>query len=65
MRRFEKVYNEGAAAVTEIWVDTRTGVNYMFHRSGYAAGLTPLLDSSGKPILTSPGVLQPAEEYGF
>lgn len=36
----------------EIWVDTETGVNYVFRLSGYAGGLTPLLDKDGKPIVT-------------
>ena len=38
--------------VTEIWVDTETGVNYVFHKDGYAGGLTPLLDKEGKPVVT-------------
>ena len=51
--RFEKVYSQGAMNVTEIWVDKETGVNYMFHASGYAGGLTPLLDRDGKPVVSS------------
>lgn len=50
--RFEKVYAQGALNVTEIWVDTETGVNYVFHASGYAGGLTPLLDKDGKPVVS-------------
>ena len=50
--RFEKVYSQGALNVIEIWVDTETGVNYMFQQSGYAGGLTPLLDREGKPIIS-------------
>ena len=38
---------------TEIWVDKKTGVNYIFHTSGNAAGFTPLLDSEGKPVVSS------------
>ncbi len=52
MKRFEKVYSQGAVNVTEIWVDTETGVNYLFHEDGYAGGLTPLLDKDGKPVVT-------------
>lgn len=37
---------------SEIWVDTRIGVNYFFHTSGYAGGLTPLLDRNGKPVVS-------------
>jgi len=33
-------------------VDRETGVNYLFHFSGYAGGLTPLLNKEGKPIVT-------------
>lgn len=50
--RFEKVYTQGAVTITEIWVDKETGVNYVFHASGYAGGLTPLLDEEGKPVVT-------------
>lgn len=50
--RFEKVYTQGAIAQTEIWVDKETGVNYVFHASGYAGGLTPLLDREGKPVIS-------------
>lgn len=49
--RFKKVYSQGVANVTEIWVDKETGVNYLFHASGYAGGMTPLLDSEGKPVV--------------
>lgn len=50
--RFVKTYSQGVANITEIWVDTETGVNYVFHSSGYAGGLTPLLDKDGKPVVT-------------
>ena len=51
--RFEKTYSQGTLTVTEIWVDKETGVNYVFHASGYAGGLTPLLDRDGKPVITA------------
>ena len=51
--RFVKVYKQGFGSQTEIWVDKQTGVNYLFHASGYAGGLTPLLDRDGKPVVTS------------
>ena len=54
-KRFEKVYSQGVTNVTEIWVDKETGVNYMFHASGYAGGLTPLLDKDGKPVVSARG----------
>lgn len=50
--RFEKIYSQGQLNVTEIWVDKETGVNYVFHISGYAGGLTPLLDREGKPVIS-------------
>lgn len=50
--RFIKVYSQGVANITEIWVDKVTGVNYVFHLSSYAGGLTPLLDKDGKPVVT-------------
>ena len=51
--RFEKVYSQGALNATEIWVDKETGVNYVFHCSGYAGGMTPLLGRDGKPVISS------------
>ena len=51
-KRFKKTYSQGAIDNIEIWVDTETGVNYMFKSSGYVGGLTPLLDVNGKPIIT-------------
>lgn len=51
--RFEKVYSQGAMNVMEIWVDKETGVNYVFHASGNAGGMTPLLDREGKPVISS------------
>jgi len=50
--RFEKIYTQGTVNVIEIWVDKETGVNYVYCRSGYAGGLTPLLDRDGKPIVS-------------
>ena len=50
--RFEKVYSQGAMNVMEIWVDKETGVNYVFHASGYAGGMTVLLDREGKPVIS-------------
>ena len=50
--RFEKTYSQGKLNVTEIWVDRETGVNYVFHCSGYAGGMTPLLDRDGRPVVT-------------
>ena len=51
--RFEKVHTQGFVEVTEIWVDRETGVNYIFHSSGSAGGMTPLLDRDGKPVIST------------
>ena len=51
-QRFEKIYSQGSMNVTEIWVDKETGVNYLYHASGYSGGLTPLLDREGKPVIS-------------
>lgn len=51
--RFVKIHREGGLNGSEIWVDTQTGVNYLFHYSGYAGGLTPLLDRDGKPLISA------------
>ena len=51
-KRFQRIYKQGAMDVIEIWVDTETGVNYIFHQSGYAGGLTPLLDREGKVVVS-------------
>ena len=51
--RFERIYSQGAMSVIEIWVDKETGVNYVFRQSGYAGGMTPLLDRDGKPVVST------------
>ena len=50
-KRFEKIYKQDMGS-TEIWVDKETGVNYLYHSSGYSGGLTVLVDENGKPIVT-------------
>ena len=50
--RFEKGYSQGTLSTIEIWVDKETGVNYLFRASGYAGGMTVLLDREGKPVVT-------------
>ena len=51
--RFFRVFTEGSEFGTkrEIFVDRETGVQYLFVKSGYGAGLTPLLDRDGKPMV--------------
>lgn len=52
--RFITVYTEGNSLSIErkILVDRETGVNYFWAARGYGAGLTPLLDAEGKPVIT-------------
>ena len=55
--RFVKIHSENMG--TEIiLVDKKTGVNYLFVSSGYAGGLTVLVDAQGKPIITPPSQLR-------
>jgi len=50
--RFIKVSSQGTMSVMEVWVDRTTGVNYLFHSSGYAGGMTTLLNRDGTPVIT-------------
>ena len=52
--RFEIIYSEGSSmtsVATIILADKETGIHYLFVKSGYSGGLTPLLDSNGKPVV--------------
>ena len=51
-KRFVKIYSDGMMNVSEIWVDTKTGVNYFYHQAGYSGGMTVLLDREGKPVIS-------------
>ena len=51
-KRFERIYGQGTLERMEIWVDKETGVNYIYASQGYSGGLTVLLDSEGKPVIT-------------
>ncbi|MCI9200037.1 MAG: xylan 1,4-beta-xylosidase [Lachnospiraceae bacterium] len=50
--RFETIYSQGTIDVTQILVDTETGVNYIFRKVGNAGGITLLLDKDGKPVIS-------------
>ena len=50
-KRFERIYKQGGLSANEIWVDTETGVQYLFHASGNAGGMCVLADAEGKPVL--------------
>ena len=57
-KRFVKTYKQGFwGREMEIWVDKKTGVNYLVTQAGYSGGLTVLVDAQGKPIVT------PIREY--
>lgn len=58
MERFKKIYSQGIVDVLEIWVDTETGINYMWHKAANAGGLTPLLDENGKVVVTKDSSLR-------
>lgn len=55
-KRFEVTVKEGSeladSGLMQVIVDKETGVNYLFVKSGYGAGLTPLLDADGKVVVT-------------
>ncbi|EIZ3607020.1 DUF6440 family protein [Listeria monocytogenes] len=59
--RFEKIYTQGKLNIMEICVDKETGVQYVYHLSGYAGGMSPLLDADGKPLLADLSKLNGAE----
>ena len=52
--RFVRLCSEGSGfgTIRQLWVDRKTGVTYVFFQSGYAGGLTPLLDAQGNPVLS-------------
>lgn len=54
-KRFEIIHEEGSSlsddGVKRILVDKVTGVCYLTWKSGYAGGITTLLDPEGKPII--------------
>ena len=52
--RFQIIYTQGVADITRILLDTETGVLYLEMASGYAGGITPLLDPHGKPMKWAP-----------
>jgi hypothetical protein len=54
--RFEVVYKDGSQlkddGVRQILVDRETGVHYLLWKSGYAGGITPLLDEEGNVVIS-------------
>ena len=58
--RFEVIFKDGSEIKEEgarqILVDKETGVHYLLWKSGYGAGITPLLDSTGNVIITKSSI---------
>ena len=53
-KRFVRTHTESSAfEENSIWVDRETGVNYLWHSTGHAGGMTPLLDRDGKSVITT------------
>jgi hypothetical protein len=50
--RFVRIHSENMGG-EQIIVDKVTGVNYLLVTSGYAGGLTVLLDRDGKPVISA------------
>ena len=51
-KRFEIISTQGMIESYRVIVDKETGVNYLYVTNGTSGGLTVLLDSNGKPIIT-------------
>ncbi len=52
-KRFAAIHKESRfSGETMILVDKETGVNYLWHASGYAGGMTVLLNADGRPVVT-------------
>lgn len=49
--KIEKKKSDKIMIDTKVIVDKETGVQYLFVESGYAGGLTVLVDRNGKPLL--------------
>ena len=46
------IYSEGMGlGQIKILMDRVTGVHYLFYSDGSAGGITPLLNSSGEPVV--------------
>jgi hypothetical protein len=50
-KRFVKSERDGLLNGTQVIVDTKTGVQYLFVYEGNRGGLTVLADKDGKPLL--------------
>ena len=50
-KRFETMLEEGGVLTRTVLRDRETGVCYLYVQSPMGGGLTPLLDSDGKPMI--------------
>ena len=52
-KRFDVIYNQSILSngTTAIYIYRETGVHYLTIISGIGGGVTPLIDSEGKPII--------------
>ena len=54
--RFVVIHKDGSSlkeeGIRQLLVDKETGVTYLMWKSGYGAGITPLLGRDGKPVIT-------------
>ena len=51
-KRFEITETAGSVKGFYVVVDKETGVNYLVAKFGAGAGICPLIDKDGKPIVT-------------
>ena len=51
-KRFEIAETTGSVKGFYVVVDKETGVNYLVAKFGTGAGICPLIDNDGKPIVT-------------
>ena len=52
-KRFETIYSQGQIDIYKIIVDMETGVNYLCSTNWVGVGITVMLDSDGKPVITN------------
>jgi len=50
--RFICAVKQGGPVGAEVWIDTITGVNYLYIREGFSGGLCPLLNADGTPMIS-------------
>lgn len=54
--RFVQRFEEGHVTTSQfssIWIDRVTGVNYLYFHDRYGSGITPLIGSDGKIVVSN------------